>query len=175
VLRSARVFIIVLLFGYVAMYCFAFSSFNVKNGVQEANTLAVWPLRKQPLLASAGGKVEVVLSRKKVATGEVFSYSIKVQGEFKSPKLKLPTFEGLAVVAKNESRNYSTKAGKTQMTYTLTLHLFGPNPGTFTIVPATIEDEGKTYKSKSVTVTVEGKPLEEKKKIQPFIKKGIAI
>ena len=120
--------------------------------------------------------IEVKIDKKKVETGEIFTYEIIVQGNLEtSAQLKLPEFKDLKVVSQSQSRNYSVKEGLAKTTINFTYHIFAPNPGVFNIEPATLESEENKYQSRAVTIKARGKPLEEKKKILPYIKKGTSL
>jgi len=120
--------------------------------------------------------IEVKIDKKKVETGEIFTYEIIVQGNLEaSAQLRLPEFKDLKVVSQSQSRNYSIKGGLAKTTINFTYHIFAPNPGVFTIEPATLESGENKYQSRAVTVRAKGKPLEEKKKIMPYIKKGTSL
>ena len=117
--------------------------------------------------------IDVKVNKKKVETGEIFTYEIIVQGNLESSaQLKLPEFKDLRVVSQSQSRNYSTKSGLAKTTINFTYHIFAPNPGVFTIESATLESGENKYQSQAIVIKATGKPLEEKKKILPYIKKG---
>ena len=117
--------------------------------------------------------IDVKVDKKNVETGEIFIYEVIVQGNLElSAQLKLPKFKDLKVVSQNQSRNYSIKNGLAKTTINFTYHIFAPNPGVFNIEPATLESGENKYQSRAVTIKARGKPLEEKKKILPYIKKG---
>ncbi|NQT28804.1 MAG: BatD family protein [Candidatus Omnitrophica bacterium] len=117
--------------------------------------------------------LDVKVDKKRVETGEIFTYEVIVQGDFEpSAQLKLPEFKDLGVVSQNQSRNYSTKDGVTKITINFIYHIFASNPGVYTIEPVTLENGENKYQSRAITIEAEGKPLEEKKKILPYIKKG---
>lgn len=115
------------------------------------------------------------INKQKVTTGEVFTYSLKIEGTFKDPVLKLPDFENFKVISQSQSQSYRQTKEGTENILSLIYHLFAPEPGVFTIRPATLENESTKYKSNSVTIKVKGKFLEKKKKIRPYTEKGTDI
>lgn len=123
---------------------------------------------------SLGEKIiEVKVDKKKVETGEIFTYEVTVQGNLEaSAQLKLPEFKDLRVVSRSQSRNYSIKSGLAKTTLNFTYHIFAPNPGIYTLEPVTLESEENKYQSRAITIKVRGKPLKEKMKILPYIEKG---
>ncbi len=131
----------------------------------------------QPLPLGIGEKIiEVKVDKKKVETGEIFTYEIIVQRNLEaSAQLKLPEFKDLKVVSQSQSRNYSAKDGLVKTTINFTYHIFAPNPGVFTIEPATLESGEDKYQSQAITIKASGEPLEKKKKILPYIKKGTSL
>ena len=120
--------------------------------------------------------IDVKTDKKNVETGEIFIYEVIVQGNLElSAQLKLPKFKDLKVVSQNQSRNYSIKNGLAKTTIDFTYHIFAPNPGVYTIEPVTLENGKNKYQSQAITIKVSGKPLEEKKKILPYIEKGMKL
>ena len=120
--------------------------------------------------------IDVKVDKRKVETGEIFTYEVIVQGNLESSaQLKLPGFKNLRVVSQSQSRNYSIKGGRAKTTINFTYHIFAPNPGVYTIEPATLENGENKYQSRTITIKARGKPLAEKKKILPYIKKGTSL
>lgn len=120
--------------------------------------------------------IDVKVNKRKVETGEIFTYEIIVQGNLESSaQLKLPEFKNFKVVSQSQSRNYSTKGGVAKTTINFSYHIFAPNPGVYTIEPAILESGENKYPSRAITIKARGKPLEEKRKILPYIEKGTNI
>ena len=126
-------------------------------------------------LALKNPGVDVGVSTRRVKTGEVFTYKIKIEGYFSKPQLKLPEFQNFKVASHSQSKSYSFKGGKTKVMINLIYHLFATKPGVFTIEPVTIEDNGVKRRSRAIKIKVIGDPLPEDKKISPYIKKGTKI
>ena len=120
--------------------------------------------------------VDAKVDKRKVKTGEIFTYEVIVQGNLElSAQLKLPEFKDLKVISQSQSRNYAIKSGQAKTTVTFTYHIFASKPGIYTIEPATLKSKENKYQSQKITIKVIGKPLKEKKKIQPYIDKGINL
>lgn len=119
--------------------------------------------------------IEVSIDRKEVKTGEILTYTVKIEGEFSQPKLILPEFKDFQIVSQSQSKNYSFKNDHIKTVVHLIYFLLASEPGIFTIQPAILKDGNKTYEGKSITIRVKGKPLKEKKKVLPFLEKGIEI
>ena len=125
---------------------------------------------------SLGKETIVVKSDKKVVkTGEIFTYTVKIEGLFSNPSLIMPKFKDFKIISQSHSKNYSFGGGQTKTIINLTYLLFAHKPGVFVITPVILEDGDKKYESKPLTIKVKGKPLEEKKKILPYIQSGIDI
>ena len=121
------------------------------------------------------GTIEVEVDKNKVETGEVFTYTIKIEGIFRKPHLILPNFDDFKFVSQSQSKSIRQEKGEVKKVIILKYFLFASEPGSFKIEPATLEDNGKKYKSKTISIKVKGRPLEEKRKIQPYIDKGTNI
>ena len=116
--------------------------------------------------------IEVEVDKTSVETGEVFTYTIKIEGIFHKPNLDLPDFENFKIVSQSQSKNYRQEKEGLKRIIVLKYFLFAPAAGSFTIDPSVLEDGDRKFKSKSITIKAKGKPLEEKRKIQPYIEKG---
>jgi len=119
--------------------------------------------------------LEATTSKNKVKTGEIFTYTIKISGEFTSPKLKLPEFKNFVIVSRNEQRSYTVKDKGMRFEEKMILNLLCQKPGVFVVEGFSVEDKGKKLTANPVTIEVTGKPLEEKTKPLPYTGKGIDI
>ena len=119
---------------------------------------------------TSSGPLVVDVDKTKLETGEVFTYSIAVNGEFsEDARITPPDFSPFKIVTQNQSRNYSFHEGKMSFSVTFVYRLIAPEPGTFTIAETVLKDNGKEIKSATFTITVEGRPLKEKEKVLPYI------
>jgi hypothetical protein len=126
--------------------------------------------------AQTENPIEAKVSKNSVVTGELFVYTIKIKGEFSSPKLMLPEFsEELKVISTNQAKNYSYQSASTRIEVAINCILVATKPGKFTIKPATLEDKNKKYSTAPITMDVTGKPLEEKRKALPYLENGTEI
>ena len=119
--------------------------------------------------------VNVNVSKKRVETGEIFAYKVKIEGDFSNPKVVMPEFKDFNVASQKQTKSYAIKKGKARLTLDLTYFLFAYEPGVFTIQPVTVTEGEKEYKSRSIKIKVIGEPLGKKKKILPYIKEGTKI
>lgn len=122
---------------------------------------------------SLGEKIiEAKVNKKKVETGEIFTYEVIIRGDMDITTLKLPDFKNFKAVSQSQSQSYSVKEGVSKTIINLTYLLFAPEPGKFTIEPITLESKEQKYQSQAITIEVKGESLESKQKILPYIKKG---
>ena len=119
--------------------------------------------------------LEAKINKTKVSTGEIFTYTARIEGGFTSPKLQLPEFKNFMIVSRSEQRSYIAKSKGMRFEEKLILNLLCPNPGVFTIEGFRVEDKGKKLTANPVTIEATGKPLEEKAKPLPYTGKGIDI
>ena len=119
---------------------------------------------------TSSGPLVVEVDKTKLETGEVFTYSIAVNGEFsENAEITPPDFTPFEIITQNQSRNYSFRDGKMSFSVTWVYRLIAPESGTFTISETVLKDNDQELKSASFTITVEGRPLKEKKKVLPYI------
>jgi len=126
-----------------------------------------WWLAKSP--------IEATVDKPSVETGEIFTYTITVEGTFKTPKLILPDFKKVGIVAQSQSRRYITVNSKRRLQTIIRFSLFARKPGTLKLGPAALEEGRRRYKTKPVVIKITGKPLDEKQKISPYIESGIRL
>lgn len=119
--------------------------------------------------------IDALADKKAAETGEIFIYTIKIEGYFNNPVLSIPEFKNLSVVSSLQSKSYSFYKGKQKTLMTLNFEIFAEKPGVYRIGPATLENENKTYKSRIITIKITGKPLKDKMKIQPYIENSTPL
>jgi hypothetical protein len=119
--------------------------------------------------------VTTEISKKRVETGEVFSYLITIEGEFNNPKIEMPALDNFKIISTKKTKSFSYQQNKLKANMKITYFLSCPEPGSFTIEPVKVSDDKQTYQSNSLKVTVTGDPLEKKKKIRPYIESGITL
>ncbi|UCG35342.1 MAG: BatD family protein [Candidatus Omnitrophota bacterium] len=115
------------------------------------------------------------MDKRKVAVGEIFTYTIKASGSFSSPELITPEFKNFTIVSQSQSKNFSLKKGQIHMDFSVTYSLFAPEPGVFLIEAPQIKDTDTVLKGKPIKIKVRGKPLKEQEKIRPFIESATDI
>jgi len=126
-------------------------------------------------LAFGNQTIDAKVSKTKVKTGEIFTYKIRVEGNFSKPRVILPEFKDFKIASHKQSKSYTIRKGKAHLEFSMTYFLFADKPGVFVIKPVIVEDEQKKYKSRAIKIKAIGRPLEEKKKILPYIKEGTSI
>ncbi|MCF7886935.1 MAG: BatD family protein [Candidatus Omnitrophica bacterium] len=119
--------------------------------------------------------VKVEVNKNKVETGEIFSYSITVEGEFENPNLQIPNLDNFRIVSTKKTKNFLYQKNKVKAQLNITYFLLCPQPGSFIIKPVKITEKNKTYKSNSVDIIAKGEPLDKKEQLQPYIESGIEI
>ncbi|MDP2923964.1 MAG: BatD family protein [Candidatus Omnitrophota bacterium] len=119
--------------------------------------------------------VEAKVNKTIVKIGENFIYSARIEGDFISAKLVLPKFEGFIIVAQKQSQNYIASGLKTKLVVSLVYELIAPKPGIFTIKEITVKDKNNEFKSRPISIEVTGKPMQDKRKIQPYISNATDI
>ena len=125
-------------------------------------------------LAFSFGKdpIKASVDKTKITTGEIFTYSLSIDDDYLQATLIPPDFKGLNVVSYRQSKSFNSIDKKTKTIHTISYFLFAQNPGAITIKPAILKVSEKEYKTSSITLKVEGIPLEQKLKILPYIEKG---
>lgn len=99
------------------------------------------------------GKVTASVSSNQVATGEQFEITFSTSGRAES--FDPPSFTGFRVVAgPNQSSSYSSVNGQTTSSMSLGYVLIAVKEGDYTIGGATMEIDGKPYKSNPVKIKV---------------------
>lgn len=144
----------------------------------------MWKLYKYLLLfvfvvsvnsyAQSNNTIEATASKRVVTTGEIFTYTVKIEGEFHAPKLHLPKFNDFTIVSQNQQRQYVSKGKSTILTIKIVYGLLAANPGSFTIEGASIADKDKRIETQPIAIEVTGKPFKENK-AAPYIERGIDI
>ncbi len=119
--------------------------------------------------------IEATTSKRTVITGEVFTYTLKIEGEFHSPKLQLPNLADFTIVSQKQQRQYVAKGKSTMLTIKITYDLLAPNPGNFTIEGASVTSKDKRIATQPITIEVTGEALKNKNTATPRIKKGIDL
>lgn len=119
--------------------------------------------------------VRVDVDKDKVKTGETFTCTVKIEGEFSSPRIILPEFKGLKVVSQVQSKQYSFHNNKPNIKIVMKYKLVAYYPGEYKIDSVVVKDGRKKFTSKTITVKVAGKPIEKPKEKKDILKGGITI
>ncbi len=127
-----------------------------------------------PVLAqSVGAEVD----RDVVKTGEVFTYTIRIEGQFTSPRIQTPDFGKLKVVGQSQSRNYRMSGGTKQVEAVFIYQLTAYESGEYVLPKAEVTDGKKTYSADTLTVQVTGEPvdIEHEKELDRFRQGAISL
>ncbi len=98
--------------------------------------------------------VTASVSQTDITTGVPFEVRFTVNGQ--AEKFHPPAFENFRVVSgPNQSTSMRSINGKTTVSMSLGYRLVAEKAGEYTIQPAEVEANGKTYRSKALTLTVQ--------------------
>lgn len=98
--------------------------------------------------------VTASVSETTVSTGVPFEVRFTVNGQ--AERFDPPSFEGFRVASgPNQSTSMRSINGKTTVSTSLGYRLVAQKEGQYTIAPAEVVANGKTYRSKALTITVE--------------------
>jgi len=101
--------------------------------------------------------LEAKTSSKEVSVGDVFNVSYMIVSSRNvnvDSDIDLPSFLGFQVLGQSQSNNFSNVNGVQQIQTGYTLSLRATKIGTFTLSPATVNINGKTYKSSALVIKV---------------------
>ena len=112
-----------------------------------------------------------------VKTGEVFTYTIRIEGQFTSPRIQTSDFGKLKVVGQSQSRNYRMSGGTKQVEAVFIYQLTAYEPGEYVLPKAEVTDGKKTYSADTLTVQVTGEPvdIEHEKELYRFRQGAISL
>jgi len=119
--------------------------------------------------------ITAAVDKRSIETGKRLVYTLTVSGEFNDPQVNVPEFTDFAIISHNQSQGYSYINGKGNISFNLIYELMATKPGVFTINGASLKTRDNEFKTSPITITVTGKPLEEKSRILPCVDKGIDI
>ena len=106
-----------------------------------------------PLARAQELTVTASVSQTDISTGVPFEVRFTINGQ--AENFDPPSFEGFRVVSgPNQSTSMRSINGKTTVSMSLGYGLVAEKEGTYTIEPAAVEANGKTYHSKALTLTV---------------------
>lgn len=105
-------------------------------------------------------QIRATTNTSRIGVGEIFKYQITVESS-EQPKITLPEFQGLRVLATQSSTSYSFGRAQKTMKYEIEYTLVAETEGTITLptLQAKIQKEIKT--SPPVTITIVKKSLPE--------------
>ena len=120
------------------------------------------------------------VDKTQVALDEQITLTVSVSGNVKSiPQPELPALDEFTVHSAGRSHNFNYTSGRISSSVTFNYVLFPRKAGKFTIGPAKIELEGKTYQTTPIEITVVSEDRtqpstppsgEEKQKVKPKLR-----
>lgn len=119
--------------------------------------IVVWPASPaycEPLIKAG-------VDKPRNGTGEVFVYSVNIEGEFGGKDIKAPEFGDLRVVSQSKVTQRVFKGKTGEMKIKMTYGLVAGNPGTYNIKGVVVKDKGKVFQGETITVEITGEPLRE--------------
>ncbi|MFH1407112.1 MAG: BatD family protein [Candidatus Omnitrophota bacterium] len=132
--------------------------------------------------AADGFSIKSEVDKDRISTDEALKLTVSFTGAAgKTPEIKLPKLDEFYVLTSGSSFNFSTRGGKTESINSITVFLRPKHEGQITIGPASVNYEGKEYKTRPIKIAVKkGKlplPQEPKPKTHPKApyKKGAEI
>ncbi|MBN2290439.1 MAG: protein BatD [Candidatus Glassbacteria bacterium] len=100
-------------------------------------------------------KVELSLSLNRVSVNDRVQMTVTVSGTLRSvPEPQIQNLDGFTIVGSSRSSQFSFVNGRISASNTTVYTLLPSGEGTFTIGPATVEIQGKTFSSSRATVEV---------------------
>jgi len=115
------------------------------------SSLVAWDLQAQV-------SFKTLVSKKQLATGERLRINYKISssgGNFKQSQFTPPDFKGFQkIMGPSTSQEYSYVNGQMSSSFTYGYVLQARKPGTYTIKPASVVVNGKTYKTQPVEIKV---------------------
>ena len=114
--------------------------------------------------ASSGkGLIEVTLDKKEVSTGEVFTYTVTIAGDLKSPRIEPPEFKPFKIFGQSSSRSYSRHGVKSQLKVVYRYQLVAYEPGEYILRGVEVKDRGTVFQAEPVTIKVTGEAIDIEK------------
>ena len=111
-----------------------------------------------PALAAGDGiKLSAAVDSKLVQPGAAFRFTITVEGKgvHSLPEPNLPRLKSLRIVGKSTSQQISMSGMSVTVTKSISYQLVAPSEGKHTIPPVSLEYNGKTYRTKPITITAD--------------------
>ncbi|MBN2483222.1 MAG: BatD family protein [Candidatus Omnitrophica bacterium] len=100
------------------------------------------------------------MNKGEAVTGEIFTYTVIVEGELHSPQVTIPEFGPLKVAGQSSSRSYRVRNGRRRVQMEFVYHLVAYEPGEYTLDGVEVKDGQKVFRSDKVTVKVTGEPID---------------
>lgn len=108
--------------------------------------------------------IKVSVDKKRVRTGEVFTYKVEMELPFNPQEIKLPKFEGLKVISQSQRSSYNIKKDKIIVKIKMVFKLVAFSPGKYVIKSIVVKGKNRTIKSEKVEIEVYGERIKDKEK-----------
>ena len=108
--------------------------------------------------------IKVNVDKKRVHTGEVFTYEVEMNLPFAPQEVKLPKFEGLKVISQSQRSSYNIKRDKTIVKIKMVFKLMALSPGKYIIKNIVVKGKNRIIKSKEVEIEVYGEKIRKEEK-----------
>jgi hypothetical protein len=120
--------------------------------------------------AFAQDTVRATVDKTQAKTGEIFTYTVAIEGELQSPQVTIPEFGPLKVAGQSSSRNYRVRNGRRRVQMEFVYNLVAYVSGEYTLDSVEVKDGQKVFRSDKVTVHVTGEPIdiEKERELEKF-------
>ena len=109
--------------------------------------------------------IKVNVDKKRVHTGEVFTYKVEMNLPFTPQEVRLPKFEGLKVISQSQRSSYNIKRDKIIVKIKMVFKLMALSPGKYIIKNIVVKGKNRIIKSKEVEIEVYGERIKKEEKI----------
>ena len=108
--------------------------------------------------------IRVEVSKKRVHTGEVFTYKVKMELPFTPQEVRLPEFEGLKVISRVQQNSYNVGKGRLTVKIKIVFKLVAYSPGKYIIKEVVVKGKERTITSKKIEIEVYGEKIKKEEK-----------
>lgn len=109
--------------------------------------------------------IKVSVDKKRVHTGEVFTYKVEMKLPFNPQEIKLPKFEGLKVISRSQKSSYNIGRDKIIVKIKMVFKLVAFSPGKYVIKNIVVKGKNRVIKSEKVEIEVYGERIKKKERI----------
>lgn len=110
-------------------------------------------------------QIKVSVDKKRVRTGEVFTYKVEMKLPFNPQEIKLPEFEGLKIISQSQRSSYNIKKDKIIVKIKMVFKLVAFSPGKYVIKSIVVKGKNRTIKSEKVEIEIYGEKIKKEERI----------